>query len=58
MVVVLELDVEEGGALMELLKLLELWWFPWRWKRKRMKLSWRSGGGCLGGDEGDGGGES
>ena len=23
-----------------------------------MKLGWRSGGGCLGGDEGDGGGES
>jgi len=29
---------------------LELWWFPWRWRRKKMKVrSWRS---CGGGDEG------
>jgi len=29
-----------------------LWWFEWRWTRRKMKVKvWRSGGGCLGGDE-------
>ena len=41
---------EKEDALVEL---LELWWFPWRWRRKKMKVrSWRScSGGCCGGDE-------
>ena len=25
---------------------MELWRFPWRWGRKKMKVGWRSCGGC------------
>jgi len=54
MVVVMEVDDEEesGGF-----GVVELWRFPWRWGRKKMKVGWRSCGGCCcsDGDEGDGG---
>ena len=54
-VVVLEKVKEKVEALVELLK---LWWFKWRWRRKKMKVrSWRSCSGCCcGGDEGGVGG--
>ena len=29
-----------------------LWWFPWRWRRKKMKVKgWRSCSGGCGGDK-------
>ena len=41
-----------------LVEFLELWWFKWRWSRKKMMVgSWRSCSGCgCGGDEGGVGG--
>ena len=48
-VVVLEKVKEKVETLVEL---LELWWFEWRWRKKKMKV-WRSCSGCCGGgDEG------
>jgi len=50
-----------GGSLEKVKEVVEalvefwsLWWFPWRWRRKKMKVKgWRScSGGCGGGDEG------
>jgi len=54
-VVFLEKVKEKVEALVELLK---LWWFKWRWRRKKMKVrSWKSCSGCCyGGDEGGVGG--
>ena len=48
----------EGKGKVEALgEFWNLWWFPWRWRRKKMKVrSWRSCGGCCGGDEGGVGG--
>ena len=59
-VVVLVKAFDGGGSLEKvkekvetLVELLKLWWFIWRWRRKKMKVeSWRScGGGCGSGDE-------
>jgi len=42
-VVFLEKVKEKVEALVEF---WSLWWFPWRWRRKKMKVrSWRSCGG-------------